>query len=220
MNPNNIQIEKLEAKDLEIVAQMLADTFTANPAYASIFRNKGKLRNGLYWLFRTNLFLLNKRVSVTNILKDTSSKEIIGVYSLLPPKGVKFTIADYLQVGIPQFIFKFGLSPLVRMLELDSLNKKQLKDMIGVNEYYYISMVAIRENYRGTGLGSMMLGNCLGKLKEEKETCSVVGLTTQLPENVEFYSRLGFRLLDEKEIQFRESKYYNYNMRLDLFKRK
>lgn len=216
MNSNNIQIEKLDAKDLEIVAQMLADTFTTNPAYASIFSNKGKLWNGLLWLFRTNLFLLNKRASVTSLLRDTSSKEIIGVYSLLPPEGVQFTIADYLQVGIPQFIFKFGFRPLVRMLELDSLNKKQLKDVIGVHKYYYISMVAIRKSYRGTGLGSMMLKDCLDKLTKENRTCCVVGLTTQLPENVEFYSRLGFHLLDEKEIQFRESKYYNYNMRLDL----
>lgn len=101
----NIQIEKLQKKDIEKVATMLADTFTSNPAYTLISTRKDKLRDGLIWLFKTNLFLLNQRMLVTNVLKERGAGNIIGIYSLLPPGGVKSKLKDYLQIGLPLFIF-------------------------------------------------------------------------------------------------------------------
>lgn len=216
MTSLNIQIEKLQKEDIEKVATMLADTFTSNPAYALIFTRKNKLRDGLIWLFKTNLFLLNQRMSVTNVLKERGSENIIGVYSLLPPGGIKPKLRDYLQIGLPLFIFKFGFRPLQKMLGMDSYNKQLLTKAIHTNEYYYVSMVAIKEEYRGAGIGSFMIKYCINELRDEYRKCHVIGLTTQSQENVTFYSRLGFQKLDEGEVKYEQNRYYNYNMKFDL----
>ena len=214
MTALDIQIEKLQKEEQEKAATILTDAFESNPAYALIFTKKDKLKEGLFWLFKTNLFLLNRRMSVTRVVKEMESGKIVGVFSLLPPAGVKSKFSDYLQIGIPQFILKFGFRTLIKMLEMDSFNKKLLTNAIGTKEYYYLSMVAVREEYRGAGIGSFMIANCLEELRSTEKKGHIVGLTTQLPENVTFYTRLGFQKLDEGEVQFKQDCYYNYNMKL------
>jgi len=216
MLPFGVQIEKLQKDEYEKIANLLTDAFESNPAYALIFTEKDKLREGLFWLFKTNLFLINRRISVTNVVKEKESGEIIGVFSLLPPGGVKSKLSDYLRIGLPQFISKFGFRTLHKMLGMDSYNKELLTNAIGTNKYYYLSMVAIKKEYRGTGIGSFMIANCMEELRSVGGKSHVVGLTTQLPENVTFYSRLGFRKLNEGEVQFGQDRYYNYNMKLEL----
>lgn len=155
-------------------------------------------------------------MTVTKVVKKKTSGEIIGVFSLLPPGGTQYRLSDYLHINLPQFISKFGFQTLRKMLGMDTYNKGLLSRAIGTKDYYYLSMVAIKEEYRGTGIGSFMISSCLEELRSTNKTCFVLGLTTQLPENVVFYNRLGFQRLDEGEVQFKQYHYYNYNMKLDL----
>lgn len=216
MSLPDVQIDKLKESEYEEVATILVDAFESNLAYASIFVNKDRLRDGLFWLFKTNLYLINKRQSVTKIVRKKNSREIIGVFSLLPPNGVKSELRDYFKIGLPRFIMNFGFSALRTMLKMDSLNKQLLTNAIGTNEYYYLSMVAVKANYQGSGIGSYMIDDCLQQLRSINRICHIIGLTTQLPENVIFYTRLGFQKLDEGEIHQKKGSYYNYNMKLDL----
>ena len=210
------QIEDMQKGELEKVAVILTDAFETNPAYSLIFTKKNKLRDGLLWLFKTNLFLLNRSMLVTKVVKEKKSGEIIGAFSLLPPGGVKSKLPAYFQIGLPGFIIKFGVPTFSKMLGMDYFNKKLLIDAIGTNEYYYLSMVVVKEEYRGAGIGSFMIKNCIEELRAADKKCHFIGLTTQLSENVTFYSRLGFQTLNEGEVQFKQDRYYNYNMKLDL----
>lgn len=162
------------------------------------------------------MILINKRGTVTSVAKEKATGNIIGVYSLLPPGGVKSAFSDYWHIDLPQFIVKFGFGTLQKMLGMDSYNKQLLNEAIRTNEYYYLSMVAIKQEYRGEGIGSFMIRNCIDELKSRERKCHLVGLTTQLPENVTFYAKLGFQKLNEGEVQFKESRYYNYNIKYDL----
>ena len=83
MLPFEIQIKELQKSEHEKVATILTDAFESNPDYSLIFTRKDKLREGLFWLFKTNLFLLNRSTPVTKIVKEKKTGEIIGVFSLL-----------------------------------------------------------------------------------------------------------------------------------------
>jgi GNAT superfamily N-acetyltransferase len=149
-------------------------------------------------------------------VKEKSGK-IIGTFTLIPPQGLKKNLSGYSKIGIPRFILRFGISPLVRMLGLDSYNKKLLTESIKVPEYYYLHIVAVKEEYRGLGVGSFALKYAIKELVSDNPTCNMLGLTTQLPKNVEFYSRLGFDKIDEGTVDFKGNKYYNANMKLKLY---
>ena len=213
---NNLIVDKLRASEILEVARLLTDAFKTNPAYSIIFRKENQRDEGLLWLFKTNLFILNQKQALTNVIKEKITGEIIGTYTVVPPQGVKRNLSVYSKIGIPRFLSKFGIKPLVRMLKLDDYNKALLDESMKTSEYYYLHMVAVKKEYRGFGIGSYVLGCAVRELVASKPACNRLGLTTQLPENTGFYSRLGFDKLDDKYADFKGKKYYNCNMKLNL----
>ncbi|MDR0748843.1 MAG: GNAT family N-acetyltransferase [Tannerellaceae bacterium] len=217
---DELLIEKIQASESDEVAGILTDAFITNPAYSLIFIKENERREGLCRLFKTSLLILNQKQALTNVIKEKETGKIIGAFTLIPPQGVKTGFSVYLEAGILRFILKFGIATLSRMLRLDEINKNTLKEAMAASEYYYLSMVAIREEYRGKGIGSHAISNAIQTLVSSKPACRLLGLTTQLAENKLFYSRLGFTTLSEGEIDFKGEKYYNYNMKLDLLDRR
>jgi predicted N-acetyltransferase YhbS len=209
-------IEKIQNSEINEVADILTEAFKTNPAYSIIFRKKNQLENGLSWLFKTNLFILNRQQALTRVVKERNTGKIIGTFTLVPPQGIKRSIFIYSKIGIPGFILKFGINTLLRMLDLDRYNRKLLTESMKTSEYYYLHMVVVRKEYRGMGIGSYAVGRAVQELVSSAPACHLLGLTTQLPENVIFYSRLGFNKLDEGYVDFKKDRYYNCNMKLNL----
>jgi len=209
-------IEKIHHTEINEVAGLLTDAFFTNPAYSIVFKKKNQQKEGLLWLFNASLILDNLRQTFTRVIKEKDTGKIIGTFTLIPPQGVKKNIAVYAKIGIVGFIVQFGISAFLRMLRLDDCNKLTLRKSIKDAAYYYLSMVAIRPEYRGKGIGSYAIKHAIRELVTSNPACNTIGLTTQLPENVTFYSRIGFELLDEGYIDFEGEKYYNYNMRHSL----
>ncbi len=208
-----VVIEKIHILEIEEVAEILTDAFKTNPAYSIIFKKKEQQKEGLFWLFRTSLILNNYKQHLTRVIKEKGTGEIIGTYTLIPPQGVKNGIFVYSKIGMLGFILKFGFKPLNRMLCLNDLNKLALSKSINTFDFYYLSMVVIRKEYRSTGIGSYAIKYAIQEVIRSNSTCKLIGLTTQLPENVTFYSRLGFEKIDEGYINFKEDRYYNYNLK-------
>ena len=209
-------VERIHTSEFNEVAGILTDTFITNPAYSIIFKRKSRQKEGLFWLFKTSLIINNNKQTLTRVIKEKDTGKIIGTFTLIPPKGIKKGITIYSRIGILGFISKFGLKSLIRMLRLESCNKLSLAKSIKFSEYYYLSMVVVRDEHRGTGIGSYAIKYAIQELISSNPACNLIGLTTQLPENVAFYSRLGFDKLDEGYINFKGDKYYNYNMKLSI----
>jgi GNAT superfamily N-acetyltransferase len=212
----NILIQKIQNSEINEVAGILTDAFETNPAYSIIFKKKNQQREGLLWLFKTSLILNNHKQILTRVMKEKDTGKIIGTFTLIPPQGVKTGVFIYLKIGIPAFISKFGIKTFIRMISLDNCNKLTLAKSIKSSEYYYLSMVVIQKEYRGKGIGSYAIKQAIEELISSNPSCNLLGLTTQLPENVIFYSRLGFCQLGEGYIDFKGDRYYNYNMKLNV----
>ncbi len=212
-----ITIEKIHISEMDEVACLLADTFETNPAYAGIFQNKSSLKEGLLWLFKANLIINNHKQVLTRVIKEKNTGKIIGTLTLIAPGGAKSGFSAYLKTGLAGFILKFGINTFIRMLRLDNQNKTSLKKAMKTPKYYYLSMVAVREESRGAGIGSYAVKRIIEELVSSKPECNFMGLTTQLPENVIFYSKLGFKKLDEGYAGLKDGKYYNCNMKLNLY---
>lgn len=212
----DVVIEKIHTLEIDEIAEILTDAFKTNPAYSILFKKKEQEKEGLYWLFRTSLILNNYKQHLTRVIKEKSTGKIIGTYSLIPPQGVKNSISAYSKIGMLGFILKFGFKPLNRMLRLNDLNKLMLSKSINTIDFYYLSMVVIRKDYRGKGIGSYAIKYALEEVITSSSTCKLIGLTTQLPENFAFYSRLGFEKINEGYINFKEDRYYNYNLKQEI----
>jgi GNAT superfamily N-acetyltransferase len=210
INSQVFEIAQIQNSEVNEVAGILTDAFKTNSAYSLIFKTKQE--KGLFWLFKTALFLNNHKHKLTSVVKEKNTGKIIGTFTFIPPGGVQTGLSIYFKIGIIKFISKFGINSLLRMLQLDSLNKNRLTKSIKSSEYYYLSMVVIRKEYRGAGIGTAALKFAIEEFIASNPACKLIGLTTQLPENVTFYSRLGFDKIDEGYVDFKKDRYYNYNM--------
>ncbi len=183
---DNITIEPICHSEIEKTSIILTDAFYTNPAYAAIFKNKSHLKEGLQWLFGVSLLINNQKQPLTRVIKEKSTGEIIGTFTVIPPAGVKKSIFLYTKIGMVRFISKFGIGTLIRMLKLEALNKNTLSASLNNSQYYYLSMVALKEEYRAKGIGSFALKQAINTLSSSKPTSPLIALTTQLPENVNF----------------------------------
>ncbi|MDR1089688.1 MAG: GNAT family N-acetyltransferase [Prevotella sp.] len=209
-------IEKIQNSEIDEVAGILTAAFRTNPAYSIIFKKKSQLDEGLFRLFKASLLIDNNKESLTSVIKEKDTGKITGTFTLVPPEGVKTNLFTYFKIGLFGFISKFGVNSLYRMFKLDACNKKAITDSMGNSPFHYLSMVVIKSEYQGKGIGSFAIKKMLDELPATNTDTKFIGLTTQLPCNVVFYSRLGFEKIDEGYIHFRDDKYYNYNMKFEL----
>lgn len=139
---NNFSIREIAQSEFDDVAHIMTDAFVTNPAYSLIFRNKEHLAEGLLWVFKANLLIHNRNQALTKVIIDNHSDKIIGTYTLVPPEGMKKSISAYFSIGIPHFLYRFGVKPLLRMQDLDACNKKAIVDSMETSKFHYLSMVA------------------------------------------------------------------------------
>jgi hypothetical protein len=205
--PTAFVVRKMAPRDIDEVAELLADVFADNPAYCQIFRPKDTIR-GLCWLFKRNL-LLNQRYGVVRVIcLPGADGQIIGTFSLVPPGSDAPSVVDYLKLGLLNMPFKFGLPALIRMFALMNQNQGKISAAAKGAPCWYLGLVAVSRMHRNNGIASGALTRAFGEL----EASSRVVLSTQLESNVRFYARLGFQLLAENHMGYRHNMVRNWVM--------
>lgn len=208
----NYRIAPFTYEYLDDCTQLLTDAFADNSAYQLIFREGADPRPGLYKIFKSSLRLLNDKQALSRIILDRENGDLLGTYTLIPPQHKGAKIGTYLSLPFPQFVWEYGIFAVWRMFETDRLNIKALQKAMPQDEFAYLSMVAIVEEKRGTGIGSYAMQACIEEHERGKDAALPIALTTQLPENVRFYEKHGFQLLDEGLLRLGRRSYYNYCM--------
>ena len=118
-----------------------------------------------------------------NILE---TKEYFPLVPMYIEAGLEVNIEDPEPEGI--------ISCLKMMSDDNMIGCATLTD---VNGEYIIRCVAIKKEYQGKGLGSILVNKVIEKAKERK--AKRVLLTAKVPE---FYKKLGFEIISRKEAPF------------------
>ena len=87
---------------------------------------------------------------------------------------------------------RLGWSGMRRLFEVTGAVDLHLEQTFGDRPYWYLNNMVVREHLRGTGIGTRLLREQL-QIVAEQEPTYAIGLSTQRPENVTFYQRLGFQ---------------------------
>lgn len=200
-------IRAMSAEDIQIVAHLLADVFADNPAYRQIFE-ENDVTVGLRWLFERSL-RLNQRYGRVNVICLVDAPEkIVGTFSLLPPDADEPSLIDFIRLGVLAMPFRFGLAALVRMISLMKENDRKIATAMKGGTWWYLGMVAISEPYRNRHLASTALRQAFAELGRPKQ----VALSTQRESNVRLYSRIGFRVLAENYMGYKQKTIRNWVM--------
>ena len=123
---------------------------------------------------------------------------IVGTATLRPPGSVHGSLRDLLLAGLPRFVLRRGLRPIRRDQALSRAFEAVDAEIAGERPHGYLHMMAVAPGLQGRGLGSALLGHALSQTTHESALS--VTLQTQKPENLAFYARAGFELVDTREM--------------------
>lgn len=199
-----MQIAPLEASSLDDNARLLARAFEIDPAYRYLMPDGATRQAGLAEFFRRN-----QRVHLpyrcTYVARDERGA-LAATVTLRPPGGIAIGALTMLRHGLLPFALRHGRHAVKRLLWLKhTYDALELHAARGA-PHMHVHMMAVRPDLQGRGLGSRLLVAVLERGLQQH--ASQIVLTTHLPENVVFYRRAGFEVIDERTLQPPQSAAY------------
>jgi GNAT superfamily N-acetyltransferase len=187
-------------------AVLAARAFCDSPAYVYILRGDRNFRlEALVWLFERYISLAqdaSKTCDPTRCVLSASGR-LVSFFCLLP---IASSISTWSKVcaGLLCFPILFGAKPFLRLLALGnqfdqttrSLADKYIPSEADRLNALVLERMVVEPSLHGRGLGSACLSAALAPPRDAARAAVV--LSTQLPRNVEFYSRLGFEVVHEQ----------------------
>jgi len=194
--------------DRDAAADLLTEAFFENPGHVFIYPDARTRRERLRWLMHANL---GAQLTVgTSFAAKTTSGEIATMAFWHAPGARKATPERMARFGFAEMADRHGAEAYTRMvLSVRELELRRLAGLRG-RESWYLNNMVVASAYRGTGVGSRLLRQQIEEVVDPSG--HPASLTTQRPENVTFYRRLGFEVTDDRPVEIGSASFTNWIM--------
>lgn len=183
---NISSLYKLEKKDINKGAEILAKAFYDYPMFKHILGEKHNTEN-----MKTVLKFFIK-YSVLYGEAYANSSEIEGIILFTDFKDYKFNMIRTLRSGALS-LAKLGQGAGKRFNEFDGFSLKKHKESIK-DSHQYLILVGVDPEKQGQGFGSKLIRPMLKIAEEKGQPCY---LETHSYENVAIYKKYGFEVVSE-----------------------
>jgi ribosomal protein S18 acetylase RimI-like enzyme len=112
--------------------------------------------------------------------------------------GIDFSFWALLHSSLLGFGMHHGLSATRRLLRLSAEYTDLEREVTGGVPHWYVHMMGIAPKLQGRGLGAKLLDLVLEEQTDGRSDS--IALNTNNFENVRFYSRAGFRVVDKRDM--------------------
>ena len=202
---------------IEECAGVMAEAFSDSPVYRFIFRGTLDFRKvALEWVFVRNIRLVLAKcpTALRGILNE--SNEVICCFMWVPHEYQNVSLGEMIWHGLLKMPIRFGLDSVKRMLQAmedvegpsqqhNSQQNENGHDKVNKKGSIQLQRMVVRPDCQGQGLGTKALKAVMA---EESAKGNVnLHLDTQLPRNVAFYERLGYKVIWEKDCYEEDEEY-------------
>lgn len=191
------RLTTLTQSDLPHAAALAAAAFSDTPCYNQILPGDITRRASfLAWLFEKN-FSLRLKDECCRCTYD--GDKLISFFMFTKPDVRHPTCCDMLRVGLITGLWTYGFRAVKRLLDTKSWFENKEKEVLGEREGTMIRLerMSVLREYQGKGVGTFALSAALQEADKLGMPCI---LGTQERRNVIFYSRLGFKVVDEANV--------------------
>lgn len=214
MLPDHLsELEYLRLDQVEEAAELMRDAFLDWPTYCFIYEgmDKQERRLALKWLFIKNLTIQLQNESSASgmarcafIRKPGQPSKMICFFLLATPDIDNYISTwTILKTGILWFPLKFGFRSFGRLLQADrgvkALKKRfldaQEETLTQRNRFCSLERMTVHPSMQGRGVGSHYLKLAMEEIRRDYGCI----LQTRREQNVRFYSRLGFQVVNKDE---------------------
>ena len=201
----------LTLADLSSAGALAAAAFAESPPYIEIMPGDATERVAfLQWMFEKNF---NFRLDEDCCRCTYDGDLLISFFMFVKPHVRPISMWDMLTSGLVCGFWSYGYSTVHRLLATMNWFEAKEKEIplhhnIDTTKLIKLERMTVLPSHQGKGVGSFSLG---AALKEADELGFYCMLTTQERQNVTFYSRLGFNVVDESKCPVGEG-YLNWVM--------
>jgi GNAT superfamily N-acetyltransferase len=179
------------------VAGLLAEAFDDDAACGFVF-DRVVRAEGLRALFLIAL-RLQAHHGATWVRGDAT-------FSVMPPNAPVVNTFGLIRSGLLRLPLDFDCATMKRLLALERA-QQVLMALAAPVAHHFLAMVAVDQPHRRQGLGSCMLREWLEVHPGER-----VALATTVEDNVRFYERLGFEVVDHAPLVVQRQTFPNWVM--------
>ena len=173
---------------------LLSRAFQNDPLFVHLFTNQ-KYQAQSEALIR--FIIKENRLSDGLILTDDPT-EPSYVAILDPPKNLKkVSLGAKLRLNIEQLLLLLHLP--FSVLRFLSKYQEQITESAPKEPHYYLTMLGVDPASQGKGVGKKAL-QAIHKIADSSETPYPVALDTENQDNVTYYQKFGYQLIDTKVI--------------------
>jgi ribosomal protein S18 acetylase RimI-like enzyme len=187
---SNVGIRELSDGETLTAARILGRGMRDNPIHIQVFGPDAKRREeALSLMFAP---VLRQQVRKGIVLAAIISGELVGVTGMVPSKSCQLTISEKMAI-LPALLRGSGWMSTLRVLEwTGDWSRNDSK-----TTHWHIGPVAIDRHLQGQGIGSALLSAFCQRIDNQR---SAAYLETDKEENVTFYKRFGFEVVDEHTV--------------------
>ncbi len=185
----------LSKTELKQYAKMAADSFSDDPLYTALVKNR-LIRKGFLYNFMYLRFYLSNTEDL--VIQDSAQRGLCIWRSAANRLSVQKALA------CPRFFHLLFYTPII--LRLESAFSQEDLTVFPANTLL-LSPVFVGKKFQGQGIAKRLI---LEKADELTKAGYTLGLETQNKNNLEIYTKLGFRLV--KTEQCKGGKITNYLM--------
>ena len=182
----------VDPRFIKNAAGVLARAFQEYPEYVQLLPDPEKRKRKLPIMFEIfTKFCLNHGI----VLSTSSDGLFEGVLMYIPPPG-KMGGRDMVRAGILTIPFKIGLKFIqgeLRIMKAVSTVKAAHQTM----PHAYLFLLAVDPPFQKQGYASALMDHMLAALDKDNLGCY---LETTAPENVDYYRRYNFDLIERKNV--------------------
>lgn len=176
-----IELKKLAVDDYPLISEIMSDVFDDDPIQRWVFGPKMEV--GRYFSEAARALYLEQGLSRASVDNNAA------VLYLRPNSNKKIPIYRLLGLFWPM-LKTGGLKSIRRGIAADEL----LAEKAPPQPYYYIFAIGARKHARGKGYGSALMKHCIAEAEREE---TPIYLENSKPENLGFYAKHGFEVLEK-----------------------
>ena len=192
----------LTANRLPEASGLAALAFAQSPCYVEIMPGSVQERVVfLDWMFSKNFLL---RLDADCCRCTYNGQQLVCFFMFTKPGTRHPSLCDMLRVGLVAGLFAYGYSAVNRLLDTKNWFEKKERDILDARsaqslgtEMIRLERMTVLPAFQGQGIGSSSLGKALKEADDLGLPCI---LGTQEEQNVRFYQKLGFEVVDESMV--------------------
>ncbi len=182
---------RLTMRDAFRAGEALADAFTADPLWRSIFEGESNLDRRYQACFEVPVRHCLRYGKVYAV-----SEDLEGIAAFVPDGYADMTFWRMLRSGALGCSMRMGMNAGRRMSALRVLSRDRAQITAG-RHYVYLLVLGVKTAHQGKGLG----GSLLRALMEDCDGQGLpIYLETETEENVLLYEHFGFRVVNRIDL--------------------